>query len=235
MDLVIKKMKFLLTTLTQCTEPLLFAFSSFAALAEDKQLTKKINVIPYNISINEQGGSITVLPKQITIIANKGTDLFTNTTGDKSADKSPRVLFEPRGDFIFSAKVSGDFTTAYSGGALMVYVNGQHWAKLLFERFKSGHNGIATTVTSSTGDDAYHGTREAQSYYLKVARHGSSYVFYTSENGQEWNFTRHFSLEQNTEVKLGFTAQSPLSASQQVIFSEIEFSNQRFKNYWQGT
>jgi hypothetical protein len=231
-------MKFLLTTLTtltQYTVTVLLAFSSFAALSEDKQPIKKINVIPYDIAINEQGGSITVLAEKITIIANKGTDLFTNTTGDKSANKSPRVLFEPRGDFIFSAKVSGDFTTAYSGGALMVYVNGQHWAKLLFERFKSGQNGIATTVTSSTGDDAYHGTREAQSYYLKVARHGSSYVFYTSENGQEWNFTRHFSLEQNTEVKLGFTAQSPLSASQQVIFSEIEFSNQRFKNYWQGT
>ncbi len=228
-------MKFLLTTLTQYTVPVLLAFSSFAALSEDKQPIKKINVIPYDIAINEQGGSITVLPEKITIIANKGTDLFTNTTGDKSANKSPRVLFEPRGDFIFSAKVSGDFTTAYSGGALMVYVNGKHWAKLLFERFKSGKNGIATTVTSSTGDDAYHGTREAQSYYLKVARHDSSYVFYTSENGQDWHFTRHFSLEQNTKVKIGFMSQSPLSATQQVIFSEIEFSNQRFKNYWQGT
>jgi regulation of enolase protein 1 (concanavalin A-like superfamily) len=234
MDLGIKKMKFLLTTLTQFTVLLLLAFSSFAVFSQDKQSIKKINVIPYDIAKNEQGGSITVLAEKITIIANKGTDLFTNTTGDKSVDKSPRVLFEPRGDFIFSAKVSGDFTTAYSGGALMVYVNGQHWAKLLFERFKSGHNGIATTVTSTTGDDAYHGTQQAQSYYLKIARHDTSYVFYTSENGQYWNFERHFSLEKNTQVHIGFTAQSPLAEAQQVTFTNIEFKGERFKNYWQG-
>ncbi len=227
-------MKFLSTQLTQCAVPLLLLISSFIVFSQEKQINHNINSIPYDIKIDEQGGNIIVSPEKIIMIANKGTDLFTNTTGEKSADKSPRVVFEPSGDFIFSAKISGDFTSAYSGGALMVYVNGQHWAKLLFERFKSGHNGIASTVTNTKGDDAYHGTRQAKSYYLKVARHDTSYVFYTSSNGQEWNFERHFSLNNNTQVQIGFMAQSPLAKTQQVSFSDIQFKGERFKNYWQG-
>ncbi|NQY63536.1 MAG: hypothetical protein HRT38_07330 [Alteromonadaceae bacterium] len=53
---------------------------------------------------------------------------------------------------------------------MIVYANGQQWGKLLFERFKSGKNGIATTVSTMKGDDAYHGTRETSSQYLKIAR-----------------------------------------------------------------
>ena len=83
--------------------------------------------MPYTISVNEQGRNISVKSNAITIIAKKGTDLFTNITGDKSADNSPRVLFEPKGDFIISAKVSTKFNAAYDGGALMVYAYGQQW------------------------------------------------------------------------------------------------------------
>lgn len=234
MDLGVMNVKLLSSKLSQYTLPWLLILSAFTVFSQEQQASEKINAIPYGIKIDEQGSNITVLPDKIIMVANKGTDLFTNTTGEKSADKSPRILFEPSGDFIFSAKVSGDFTSAYSGGALMVYANGQHWAKLLFERFKSGYNGIASTVTNTSGDDAYHGTRQAQSYYLKVARHDTSYVFYSSSNGKKWNFERHFSLENNTQVQIGFMAQSPLATAQQVSFSDIQFKGERFKNYWQG-
>ena len=209
-------------------------FASNTAFSETFMSDNNIDVIPYVISVNEQGGNISVKSGVVTITANKGTDLFTNTTGDKSADNSPRVLFEPNGDFIFSAKVSTEFKGAYDGGALIVYANNQQWAKLLFERFKSGKNGIATTVSTIKGDDAYHGTREANSQYLKIARHDTSYVFYTSTNGHEWNFERHFSLDTSIGVQIGFTAQSPLTDALEVTFSNIRYKGERFKSYWQG-
>ena len=71
--------------------------------------------MPSTISVNEQGRNISVKSNAITIIAKKGTDLFTNITGDKSADNSPRELFKPKGDFIISAKVSTKFNAAYDG------------------------------------------------------------------------------------------------------------------------
>ena len=71
---------------------------------------------------------------------------------------------------------------------------------------------------------------------INIICHDTSYVFYTSEDGKDWNFVRHFSLDvKDTDiVKVGFTAQSPLADSLQVDFSEIRYKGQRFKNYWQG-
>jgi len=209
-------------------------FTSGVAFSANTISDKKIDVVPYAINVNEQGGNVFVTSDAITITAKKGTDLFTNTTGDENADNSPRVLFTPKGDFIFSAKVSTEFNAAYGGGALMVYANGQQWGKLLFERFKSGKNGVATTVSTIKGDDAYHGTRTANFQYLKIARHDTSYVFYTSNDGQLWNFERHFSLDTSVGAKIGFTAQSPLADALKVTFTDIRYKGERFKDYWQG-
>lgn len=103
--------------------------------------------------------------------------------------------------------------------------------KLLFDRFKSGENGNATSVSKMKGDDADQGTRETSSQYLKIARHDTSYVFYTSNDGHEWNFERHFSLNTDVGVQIGFTAQSPLAESLEVTFSDISYKGERFKNY----
>ena len=71
-----------------------------------------------------------------------------------------RIYFKTGADFIFSAKVNANFTKAYDGGAIFIYDDSKNWGKLLFERFKSGKNGIASTVTRSKGDDAYHITHD---------------------------------------------------------------------------
>lgn len=191
--------------------------------------------VPYIISTdNNAMGMITVEEKIITITAKKGTDLFTDTAGKTHADNTPRALFQPAGDFILSAKVAADLPLAYDGAALIIYADDHHWAKLLFERFESGQLGIATTVTSTTGDDAYHGTRTSAHQYLKIARRGNSYVFYSSPNGEEWNFLRHFSISTERPIKIGFSAQAPFSDSVTATFSDIRYRAETFKNFWQG-
>lgn len=149
----------------KCCGLVLGAFlQSVSSFASDESLNKKpitIKSIPYELHLDNQLGEVKINADKIEITALKGTDLFTNTTGEKNADNSPRLLFVPEGDFIFSAKVSAAFAeTPYDGGALIVYVDSKNWGKLLFERFKSGKIGIATTVSKGSGDDAYHGTRD---------------------------------------------------------------------------
>ncbi len=185
--------------------------------------------------IDNQRGEVKVNAEQIEIVALKGTDLFTDTTGTKNADISPRLLFVPEGDFIFSAKVSANFgETPYDGGALIVYADSKNWGKLLFERFKSGKIGIATTVSKGSGDDAYHGTRDTSHQYLKIVRHDSSYIFYTSQDGKDWNFVRHFELKSSSLVHIGFTAQAPMAENFIAKFSDVKYRAGRFTNFWQG-
>lgn len=213
----------------------LLSISSFAT--EDSTTKKPITIksVPYEMRIDNQLGEVKVNAGSIEITAPKGTDLFTDTTGAKSADNAPRLLFVPEGDFIFSAKVSAEFgETPYDGGALIVYADSKNWGKLLFERFKSGKIGIATTVTKGSGDDAYHGTRESNHQYLKIVRHDSSYIFYTSEDGKDWNFVRHFELKSTAPVHIGFSAQSPLAENFIATFSDVKYRAGKFTNFWQG-
>ena len=213
----------------------LLSMAVFAANESKAEKPITLKSIPYEMQINNQFGTVKVNGESIEITALKGSDLFTDTTGAKNADNTPRLLFVPEGDFIFSAKVSAQFgETPYDGGALIVYADSKNWGKILFERFKSGKIGIATTVSKGSGDDAYHGTRETSHQYLKIVRHDASYIFYTSADGKDWNFVRHFELKSTAPVQIGFTAQAPMAETFTANFSEVKYRAGRFTNFWQG-
>lgn len=209
---------------------LLLAFSSTLSFAADAPV---IVSIPYPLEVRSEQGSFAINAAQLSLTARKGTDLFADASGASKADNAPRLVFVPEGDFIFSAKLTGALSGAYDGGGLIVYAGPDDWGKLLFERFKSGKLGVASTVSDGRGDDAYHSTYESSSVFLKIARKGALYVFYTSENGADWNYTRSFTLN-GTAVRVGFVSQSPFSESVTVDFSNITFRPSAFKDFWQG-
>ncbi len=214
---------------------LLVCLSGLASVDSGAEEKLRLQSVPYDLSIqNEDKGHISINGDSIVISAMKGTDLYTDPQGKTHADNTPRLMFRPQGDFIFSAKVSAPLNTAYDGGALLIYADENHWAKLLFERFKSGRNGISTDVAIGTGDGAYHGTRPGTHQYLKVVRYGNAYIFYSSEDGAQWHFLRHFAFEADGPVKVGFTAQAPIAESLKVEFSDVKYRPETFKDFWQG-
>lgn len=190
--------------------------------------------IPYPLTASSPQVLAGVGRDELTLAAGKGTDLYANTSGTESSDNTPRVLFQPEGDFIFSARVSGRFGAAFDGGALIVYVDKSHWAKLLLEQGKDGKAVISTTVTQSAGDDALHQQVEGSSVHLKIARKGGMYVFYTSADGVQWRVTRAFGLPGSGKAMVGFSSQSPKGPSFSARFSDVRYRGAGFKDYWQG-
>ncbi len=201
-----------------------FLFFSFFANADEVNKNDGSLDIPYNLATESYESDIIIGEANITILAKKGTDLYTNADGSNSNDNAPRVFFEPKSDFILSAKVTANFTTAYDGGALFLYADTDNWGKLLFERFKSGDNGLASTVTSLTGDDAYHYLVDNNYIYLKIVRKNNTFSFHYSESGEEWSYLRSFSLTTPKAIKVGFLAQSPISKTHKVVYSNIIFT-----------
>lgn len=192
--------------------------------------------LPHGIAVEADSGEVRFHGETLEIVADRGTDLFTDPAGKQAKDNAPRALFAPEGDFVFSARVSPRFGgKPYEGGALLAYAGPACWGKLLFERFKSGHNGIATTTSRGAGgDDAYHGVRDASTQYLKIVRHGAAYIFYTSADGTEWSFVRSFALPCAGPVRIGFSAQAPLSDGFGAAFTEVRFRSGTIRDYWQG-
>ncbi len=193
-----------------------------------------LKMLPAVLEIKQNSGSINIENKQITIIADKGTDLFTNANGSSHTDNAPRVTFLPQADFIFSTQIKADFTSAYDGAALILYSDEKKWAKLLFEQFKTGQFGIASTISRGRGDDVYHHLHKTKSISLKIVRRGDLLVFYSSIDGITWRMLRNFSLEASKPIKLGFLAQSPISEKFKATFSNIKFSTKTFTDFWQG-
>jgi regulation of enolase protein 1 (concanavalin A-like superfamily) len=195
-----------------------------------------LSSLPGELALDAAHGDVRFQAGTLEIAADKGTDLFTDPVAREAADNAPRALFVPEGDFVFSARVSPGFGgAAYEGGALLAYAGPACWGKLLFERFDSGHNGVATTTSrGSGGDDAYHGTRESPDQYLKIVRQGPAYIFYTSADGVAWNFVRSFALPCGGPVRIGFSAQAPFSDGFAATFSEVRYRRGTISDYWQG-
>ena len=182
-----------------------------------------ISGIPYGLNKENADAKSFCGKEQVTIVAEKGTDFFISPDGLVVMTNTPRIAFEPKGDFEFSAKVSGQFSNPYDGAALFVLVDLTHWAKLLFERFPSGINGLGTLVTKEVSDDAHHAEHHGDFIYLKITRKGAVFSFYWSDAGDQWLFIRKFRMDATQPVKIGFTAQSPTSDRVTARFTELRF------------
>ena len=213
------------------------AFISLVAIGNEKALVQKplsIATIPYSLAIGSQAGEAKTINNTLSLTAFKGSDLFVGTDATALADSAPRVLFQPKGDFIFSAKVNADFQGLYDGGALLVYSDAAHWAKFLFEMEKPDEFSVTSTVARPGSDNSSHTLEKTKSVYLKIAHTKDMFVFYTSEDGAKWKYARHFDLKTTAPVKIGFSAQSPMGDKFTATFSDIKFREATFKDFWQG-
>jgi regulation of enolase protein 1 (concanavalin A-like superfamily) len=198
------------------------------------QVMTSIAAIPYPLAIQAPDGSASITASELTLSAAKGTDIYANVDGSKIFDDTPRVLFAPHGDFIFSAKIQAGFHSTFDGAALLVYVGKAVWGKVLFERMPDDSNAVTTTITKGTGDDALHQQVEGNVVHLKIARKGGVYVFYLSADGTAWRMLRTFALPTDQPVLVGFSAQSPKGERFTARFSNLHWRARGFDNYWHG-
>jgi len=191
--------------------------------------------LPYELTASKlENGSLILTNNELVFTSNKGTDFFNDMVSGKNHDNAPRVLFEPKGDFIFSAKLSGKFAGSYDGGALIIYNDIMSSGKLTFERSKNAKPGLWSSVTRGATDDVHHRSFDETSMYLKVARKQNMYFFYSSNDGKTWDILRTFTLDKNNGTKIGLMVQSPEAENFTMRFSDIRYQARAFNDYWQG-
>jgi len=69
----------------------------------------------------------------LTISAEAKTDWFVNPFDGTVAKNAPILLFTPASDYVLGAQVTLKFVTKWDAGALMLWGDDHHWAKLSFE------------------------------------------------------------------------------------------------------
>jgi uncharacterized protein len=185
--------------------------------------------VPFSLSptagewtVDDTGVSVTALPR---------SDIFVDPTG--GAVPNAETLMNatalrgvpPTGDFRLSSRVTVEFGSTFDAGALLVWVDETHWAKLCFEYSPAGDPMVVSVVCRGVSDDANSFTVDGRSVWLRVSRVDQAVAFHASVDGRRWEMVRYFALDGATDsASVGFEAQSPTGNGCAVRSDEIDFA-----------
>jgi hypothetical protein len=197
------------------------------------QATPSIPGIPGTLSWQNKPLSWNLDSKNVlTISSDAKTDWFVDPFDGTVAKTAPILLFTPGSDYVFSSRVTVNFATKWDAGALMLWADDHHWAKLSFELSPEGKPTLVTVVTRGLSDDCNSLPLPGDSVHLRVAKSSNTYVFYFSADGESWQILRTFSLDTELPARVGFESQSPAGAGVVAKFSAISYDPHRIGNIY---
>jgi regulation of enolase protein 1 (concanavalin A-like superfamily) len=170
----------------------------------------------------------------LTIAAGKFTDWYISPVDRRQTTSAPILLFPPAHDFVLTTKVSVDFRTQWDAGALFVYIDDHQWAKFALEMAVYKKPTIVSVVTKGVSDDCNSWSVEGGAVWLKLARLGEAFGFYASRDGRTWEMIRAFTFGEAKNVRVGFSAQSPIGPGAQAVFSNIVYTERKVKDIFTG-
>jgi hypothetical protein len=194
------------------------------------QKTPSIQGLPGSLNWQNTPRSWQIDNNVFSISANAKTDWFVDPFDGTVANTAPILLFTPDADYVLSAKVTVKFDTKWDAGALMLWGDDHHWAKLSFEFSPEQKPTLVTVVTRGLSDDCNSMELAGDSVYLRIAKSGKTYVFYASEDGNNWRILRTFSLDTDIPIRVGFEAQSPAGSGATAKFFSITYDTHRIGN-----
>jgi len=164
-------------------------------------------------------------------------DLFIDPQTGAATLNAPRLLGPTGdGDFVLAARVRVGFAATYDAGALVVWAQDGHWAKLCFEFSPQHEPMVVSVVTRDRSDDANAFVLAgADTVWLRIARLAPAYAFHASTDGSHWQFVRHFTLGQAAGGRIGFVAQSPTGAGCPTWFDQISYRSERLAQLRDGS
>ena len=169
----------------------------------------------------------------LTITAGEKIDMFNDPQGVEILNNSPRLLFEPQGNFTLSAKIQVNFQAAFDAGTLLLYADEEHWAKFAFESSPEKPT-VVSVVTRGRSDDCNSTVIDGNQVYLRLARVGAAFGLHYSLDSEYWHFVRLFNMGELKNYAIGFSAQSPTGAGCTASFSEITYTNRLLEDLRNG-
>jgi regulation of enolase protein 1 (concanavalin A-like superfamily) len=93
---------------------------------------------------------------------------------------------------------------------------------------------VVSVVNRDFSDDCNSRVIDGNQVYLRVVRLDSAYAFHASDDGHVWSLIRYFSLGDNIEAAVGFSAQSPTGQSCTATFDEIHYEARKLADIRSG-
>jgi uncharacterized protein len=180
---------------------------------------------PVNFTQNQHSISITAGPK---------TDMFRDPNVTYNTDNAPKLLFTPDPDFVITCTIQHAFTNKWDGGALVLKWDSLNWVKFCFEKDYTGAHRVVSVVTRGISDDCNSAEIKGEVVRYKIAKADNVITLYYAVGDGGWFLIRHFQVDLNQPVRIGFLAQSPTGKLCTVRFSDIVYTHKKIKDPYLG-
>lgn len=213
---------------------IIFACLVMTACAKNEKVAdtplQSVNIeaggLKFSNGLNLTMNTVSQVGETINIMADAHTDLFCDPKGMATNTTAP-VLFteiDNTKPFTFTVKVAPQFTKngTYSAGALLAFIDKNHWQKLCYEQDEEGKQRIVTVRTEEFSDDNNHEAVDSTSVYLRMSSDTEVIGNYYSENGKDWHLVRIYKNIYPDILTLGLSSQSPKDDRHECTFSDID-------------
>jgi uncharacterized protein len=161
--------------------------------------------------------------RTVAVAAAARTDAFADPAGAKPVlNVACALASAPSDRWQFVAKVTVDFHATYDAGALLIWSDNRHFAKLCFEYSPQGEAMVVSVVTRGVSDDANAWTVDGDTVWLRISKVADeAYAFHSGGDGRRWELVRSFALAGGRPMRYGISAQSPTGDGCAVRFETI--------------
>ncbi|WP_372660875.1 DUF1349 domain-containing protein [Cohnella sp.] len=155
------------------------------------------------------------------LTAPQHADFFNDPSLGSIVSTAPFLYARVQGNFVASIQLSVDMIAQCDSGCLMMMSDELNWAKICFE-FMNKVPTVVTVVTRTKSDDCNSKAVAVTAPFFRLTRFGNCFAFHYSEDGDQWELVRYFSMEVPNELKVGLVAQSPFGSGCTVFFHSFE-------------
>jgi uncharacterized protein len=165
------------------------------------------------------------------------TDYFVDPAGAAPVVNAARaVALAPDSPWQFSARLTVDFGATFDAGALILWSDEGHFAKLCYEQSPQRRPMVVSVVTREASDDANAMGVEGDSVWLRVSGLTDGvYAFHASFNGAHWGMGRYFRLVGTRPMAYGISVQSPVGEGCVVRFENLTLVHERLTDLRDGS
>ena len=193
-----------------------------------------VGFLPYKLSWQNAPKSFSLNSNSITIVAGPKTDMFRDPNVTYNTDNAPKLLFSPDPDFMFTCTIHHSFSSKWDGGALVIMWDSLNWVKFCFEKDYTGAHRVVSVVTRGISDDCNSAEVMGEQVHYKIAKADNVITLYYAVGNGKWFLVRHFQVDINKPLRLGFLAQSPTGKLCTVKFTDIVYKHKKIKDPYLG-
>jgi len=175
---------------------------------------------------SHDGQAVTTSSGGLSLTAERGVDWSNDSVGGARQHDATALVFTAPESFSLAARVHvAGVRTTFDAGALVLWADADHWAKLCFEYSPQGEAMVVSVVTNGFSDDCNSTLVAEDHVYLRVSRVGAGWAFHSSPDAEQWSFVRLFRLNTDLPISVGFLSQAPLGDSCVASFEDIELAS----------